>query len=244
MDDLAHINNTYSRNLGLFKSFLYWSLDKKYTFNNEFIKFKKVERVITNQVALTIDDLTKILAHEFENKKLERVRDVFVFACVTGMRFGELSTIKRSNVTDNEIILKEEKEKGKEARKIPLTAISKYLLAKYDYQLPLIANQKHNEYIKDVFQELKYTDLVQKVTTRGKENIKEEMFFYERISSHTARRTFITMMKRQGKSDKLIGSITGHTDMKTLNQYYQVDSAEKKEAMDEVFALKIPMRTA
>lgn len=242
MDDLEHINNTYSRNLGLFKSFLYWSLDKKYTFNNDFIKFKKVERVITNQVALTIDDLTKILAYEFENGKLERVRDVFVFACVTGMRFGELSTIKKSNVTENEIILKEEKEKGKEVRKIPLTTISKYILTKYNYQLPLIANQKHNEYIKEVFKELKYNDVVEKVTTRGKENIKEEMFYYDRISSHTARRTFITMMKRQGKSDKLIASITGHTDMKTLNQYYQVDSAEKREAMDEVFALEIPLR--
>ncbi len=89
---------------------------------------------------------------------------------------------------------------------------------------------------------MKYNDLVEKVTTRGKENIKEEMFYYDRISSHTARRTFITMMKRQGKSDKLIASITGHTDMKTLNQYYQVDSSEKKEAMDEVFAFEIPLR--
>ena len=123
-----------------------------------------------------------------------------------------------------------------------MTAISKYLLTKYDYQLPLIANQKHNEYIKEVFKELKYNDVVEKVTTRGKENIKEEMFYYDRISSHTARRTFITMMKRQGKSDKLIASITGHTDMKTLNQYYQVDNAEKKEAMDEVFAMEIPLK--
>lgn len=244
MDDLKHINNTYSRNLGLFKSFLYWSLDKKYTFNTDFIKFKKVERVITNQIALTIDDLTKILAHEFESERLEKVRDVFVFSCVTGMRFGELLTIKKSNVTEDEILLKEEKEKGKEVRKIPLTAISKFLLTKYNYQLPLIANQKHNEYIKEVFKELNYNDVVEKVTTRGKENIKEEMFYYERISSHTARRTFITMMKRQGKSDKLIASITGHTDMKTLNQYYQVDSAEKKEAMDEVFTLDVPLRKA
>ncbi|CAM3445350.1 Tyr recombinase domain-containing protein [Flavobacterium longum] len=244
MDDLKHINNTYARNLGLFKSFLYWSLDKKYTFNTEFMKFKKVERVVTNQIALTIDDLNKILTHNFESKRLEKVRDVFVFACVTGMRFGELATIKKSNVTTTDIILKEEKEKGKEARKIPLTTISKFLLAKYNYELPLIANQKQNKYLKEVFRELNYSQLVQKVTTRGKENIKEEMFFYDRISTHTARRTFITMMKRQGKSDKLIASITGHSDMKTLNQYYQVDNDEKKEAMDEVFALELPMRTA
>ena len=70
------------------------------------------------------------------------------------------------------------------------------------------------------------------------------MNFYDRISTHTARRTFITMMKRQGKSDKLIASMTGHTDMKTLNAYYQVDTPEKQEAMDEVFNIEIPMRKA
>lgn len=242
MDDLGHINNTYSRNLGLFKTFMFWAKKNKYTYNDTFIEFKKVERVVTNQIALTIEDLNALMKHEFENSKLEKVRDVFCFACVTGMRFGELSLISKSNVTDNFIILKEDKDETKEAREIPLTNISRYILVKYDYNLPLIANQKQNEYIKDVFKELEYTNKVQKVTTKGKENIKEEMFFYDRISTHTARRTFITMMKRQGKSDKLIASITGHNDMKTLNQYYQVSEPEKKEAMDEVFNVEIPLK--
>lgn len=242
MDDLKHINNTYSRNLGLFKTFMFWAKANKFTYNDAFIGFKKVDRVITNQIALTIEDLNKLLLHEFESKKLERVRDIFVFACVTGMRFGELSLITKSNVTDHYIVLKEDKDETKEAREIPLTNISRYILTKYDYELPLIANQKQNEYIKEVFQELEYTHKVQKVTTKGKENIKEDMNFYDRISTHTARRTFITMMKRQGKSDKLIASITGHNDMKTLNQYYQISEPEKKEAMDEVFNLSIPMR--
>lgn len=242
MDDLGHINNTYARNLGLFKTFMFWAKKNKYTFNETFTEFKKVERVITNQVALTIDDLNKLMSHEFESKKLEKVRDVFVFACVTGMRFGELSLITKSNVTDTEILLKEDKDTNKETRNIPLTSISKFILSKYEYKLPLIANQKQNEYIKDVFEELKYNHKIQKVTTKGKENIKEEMFFYDRISTHTARRTFITMMKRQGKSDKLIASITGHTDMKTLNQYYQVDSEQKKEAMEEVFNVELKLK--
>ncbi|MDR6845943.1 tyrosine-type recombinase/integrase [Flavobacterium granuli] len=242
MGDLKHINNTYARNLTLFKSFMYWSVEKKYTFNTAFIGFKKVPKVITNQIALTIDDLNKLMQHKFKTESLERVRDVFVFACVTGMRFGELSLIKRSNVNDNYIVLKEDKDETKEAREIPLTSLSRYILLKYDYKLPLIANQKQNKYIKDCFQEMEYTHKVQKVTTKGKENIKEDIFFYDRISTHTARRTFITMMKRQGKSDKLIASITGHNDMKTLNQYYQVNDDEKKEAMDEVFNVEIPLK--
>lgn len=238
MDDLNHINNTYARNLGLIKTFLYWALDNKKTMNHDFKKFKKVEKVITNQVALTLDDLQKLLEHNFESERLGRVRDVFVFACVTGMRFGELPSVTRSTVNNDSIILKEEKDETKQVREIPLNSISRMILEKYDYKLPLITNQKQNKYIKEVFKELDYDFDVQKVTTKGKENIKEDMPFYERISSHTARRTFITMMKRQGKSDKLIASVTGHRDMKTLNQYYQVSNDEKKEAIEEVFKIK------
>lgn len=242
MDDLLHINNTYARNLGLFKTFMFWAKKKKFTFNDAFLEFKKVDKVITNQIALTLEDLEKLMNFQFESEKLERVRDVFVFACVTGMRFGELSTIRRSNVTDVDIVLKEDKDHNKPTRNIPLTSISKFILSKYDYKLPLIANQKQNEYIKEVFKAMEYNSLVEKVTTKGKENIKQEMFFYDRISTHTARRTFITMMKRQGKSDKLIARITGHTDMKTLNQYYQVDDTQTKEAMDEVFNIELKLK--
>lgn len=249
MDDLKHINNTYLKNLGFFKTFMFWSLKKKYTYNNAFENFNNddngksiIKPTLTKQIALTIEDLNKLMQHEFKSKRLEKSRDIFVFACVTGFRYGEMTSINRSNVTDEYIILKEEKDETKEAREIPLTNLSRYLLLKYDYKLPLIANQKQNEYIKEVFAELEYTHKVQKVTTKGKENIKEEMIFKDRISTHTARRTFITMMKRQGKSDKLIASITGHTDMKTLNAYYQISEPEKKEAMNEVFDIEIPLK--
>lgn len=247
LDDLKHINNTYLRNIRQFKTFMLWSLKEKKTYNNAFENFNKdkgkviIKPTITKQIALTIEDLNKLMKHEFKSKRLERSRDIFVFACVTGFRYGEMASISRTNVTDDYIILKEEKDESKEAREIPLTTLSRYILLKYEYNLPLIANQKQNAYIKEVFTELEYTHKVQKVTTKGKENIKEEMIFKDRISTHTARRTFITMMKRQGKSDKLIASITGHTDMKTLNAYYQVNDDEKKEAMDEVFEIEIPL---
>jgi integrase len=64
------------------------------------------------------------------------------------------------------------------------------------------------------------------------------MPFYDRISSHTARRTFITMLKREKYSDKLIGSITGHKDFKSLNQYYQVDDMDKSEAVNDTFKIE------
>ena len=249
LEDLKHINNTYLRNLVFFKTFMSWSVKNKYTYNIAFKTFNIndsgksiIKESITSQIALTIDDLNNLMQHEFKTKKLEHSRDIFVLQCVTGMRYGELSLINRSNVTENEIILKEEKGVFKEPRNVPLTKLSKYILLKYDFILPLITNQKQNEYIKDVFQEMEYKTKIEKTQNRGRDVVRSESFFYKRVCTHTARRTFITMMKRQGKSDKLIASATGHKDIATLNKYYQVDTEQTKEAMDEVFKIEIPLR--
>ena len=239
----GHINNTFSRNIGLIKTFLYWALKNRYTYKADFINFKKKPKVITSQIALKKEDLEKLLETEMTSKKLERVRDVFVFACVTGMRFGELKFVSKNNIDGRTLLLKEEKSSGKKSRYIPLSSIAIYVLNKYDYNLPLIENQKYNDYIKDVFKDAGYTHDVEKTTTRGKEVIRINIPFYKRISSHTARRSFITLMKSKGKSDKLIAEITGHNDMKTLNQYYQVTNEDVKDAVDDTFDLNIPENT-
>lgn len=249
LNELKHINNTYLRNLVFFKTFMNWAVKNKHTYNMDFRNFNIndsgkaiIKESVTSQVALTLEDLTVLMQHEFESKKLEKSRDIFVFQCLTGMRYGELFLINRSNVTDSEIILKEEKGAFKEPRKIPLTSLSKYILAKYDYDLQPISNQKQNDYIKDVFQELEYTTKIEKTANREREVIRSEDFFYNRINTHTARRTFITMMKKQGKSDKLIASISGHKDLATLNKYYQVDSEQKSDAVNDVFKIEIPLK--
>ena len=117
------------------------------------------------------------------------------------MRFGELKLININNIINESIELKEEKGTEKVIRTIPLNDIAMYILRKYKYKLPLIANQKHNDYIKDVFEEAGYTQMVEKTITKGKEVIRTTIPFYERISTHTARRTFITLLKKKGKSE-------------------------------------------
>lgn len=238
-----HANNTYRRNLGSFQTFMRWALKNGYTYNDNFEDFEKKEEVLSSKIALKEDDLIRLMAFQYEDKKLERVRDVFVFACSTGMRFGELKLISRKNIVDGNIILKEEKSDTKDPREIPLNTLSEMILRKYDYALPLITNQKHNEYIKDAFEAAGFTHETEKIIVRGKTQDKETLFFYQRISTHTARRTFITMMKKKKVSDKLIASITGHSDLKTLNRYYQVDDESKKEAIADVFGnIALPLR--
>ncbi|WP_299836056.1 tyrosine-type recombinase/integrase [uncultured Tenacibaculum sp.] len=235
----GHINNTFTRNVGLVKTFLYWALKNGHTYKADFIKFKKKPKVITNQIALRKEDLELLLKVEMPSKKLERVKDIFIFSCVTGMRFGELKFVSKNTINGKVLLLKEEKGSGKKSREIPLSNIALHILNKYNYTLPLIGNQKFNDYVKEVFEKAGYTHDVVKTSTRGKEVLREEMPFYKRISSHTARRTFITMMKRNGKSDKLIAEISGHNDMKTLNQYYQISNEDVKDAVNDTFNITI-----
>ena len=235
VENREHSANTVHRNIGLLKTFLLWAFNKKYSFNNSFVNFKKPPKFRTDEIALNIEQVEKIYAHDFsEKKKYERIRDLFVFGCVTGMRFGNYSTISKNDVQGDFIRVIDLKSKSKNLA-IPLNNISKSILEKYEYSLPNISNQKMNEYIKEVFKELKFTDEIKKTMKYGDQLVEINSEFYKRISSHTARRSFITIMKNKRVPDKVIMSYTGHTSLEVFNAYYRPSEDDKINYMNEVF---------
>lgn len=230
-----HSANTIHRDIGLLKTFLYWALNKKYTYNNEFISFQKPPKFRTDEIALNYQQVDEIYNYDFsKNKRLERVRDLFVFGCVTGLRFGNYSRITKDDIDGDFIRVVDMKSKTKNLA-IPLNSISRSILEKYDYELPSISNQKMNKFIKEVFQELEFTDEIKKTMKYGDELIEKKSEFYKRISSHTARRSFITIMKNKRVPDKVIMSYTGHTSLEVFNAYYRPSEEDKVNYMNEVF---------
>lgn len=235
-DHKNHYSNTFNRNMGLFKTFMFWSLKKEYTYNNKFVEFKRPPRVLTRQEALNLEEVKRVYEYPFENETLNEVKDCFIFQCLTGMRFGELKFINRRIINSNNcIVLKEEKDSSKSAREIPLMSISKSILEKYNFKLPLIAEQNHNNYIKEIMKNTGFNHEVEFTRTQGVEQTLFIKKFYERISTHTARRTFVTIMRNKGVPDKIIMSITGHKDIKTFNAYHQVNDDAKISAVKSVF---------
>ena len=230
-----HSANTVHRNIGLLKTFLYWALNKKYTYNNSFIKFKKPSKFRTDEIALNMLQVESIYNYDFsKNKRLEKVRDLFVFGCTTGMRFGNYSSVSKNDIQDGFIRVVDLKSKLKKLS-IPLNRFSKEILEKYDYKLPSITNQKMNLYIKEVFRELEFNDEIKKTMKYGDELINKETEFWRRISSHTARRSFITIIKNKRVPDKVIMSYTGHTSLEVFNAYYKPSEEDKINYMNEVF---------
>jgi integrase len=230
-----HFSNTVHRNVGLFFTFMNWSVENKYTYSMDYKRFKKPTKVLTRQEAFTLDELMTLFNFEVENDSFREGKDMFILQCLTGLRYGEMTNINKRNVYDNYFILKEIKDGKKLEREIPLIPISKAILEKYSYNLPLISNQKQNDRIKDILKEVGFDRDVEFTRAKG---VEQKLFvkkFYERISTHTARRTFITIMRNKGIADKTIMSISGHKDIKTFNMYHQVNNDAKIHAVKSVF---------
>ena len=232
-----HSTNTLSRNIGLFKTFMNWAVLNRYTYKLDFQEFKNIKKEITDEVALSKEQVVEIFNFEFRNnERLERVRDLFVFGCFTGMRYSNYSKIKKNDIVDNHIKVRDVKDNSKQLN-IPLNDYSSYLLKKYDYLLPKISNQKFNEYIKEVIKKVGYTEDIKKTSKVGNEIIETVTPFYTRISSHTARRSFITIMKTKKVPDKIIMGFTGHKSLEVFNQYYKPNDIEKVDFMQDVFKM-------
>ncbi len=232
-----HYTNTFSRNLGLIKTFMFWATKNEYNFNMAFIDFKKPQKVLTREEALSLEQVQEIHRYSCKTESAQKIKDIFIFQCLTGMRYGELKRINKRVISDKKcIVLKEEKNSKKQEREIPLSIIPYSILLKYNYQLPLLSNQKQNDAIKEVIKEIGYTHDVEFTRTKGVEQTTFIKPFYERISTHTARRSFITIMRNNGIADKTIMSISGHKDIKTFNMYHQVDNTARINAVNKVFS--------
>lgn len=194
------INHT-SKILACFKGFLDWCVDndfiKKNVFNNLSIKKEKFEKIY-----LSVIDLEKIENKKFEIDRLEKIKDVFLFACYSGLAFCDLAKISKENIKlvgERECIVID-RQKTKNKCFLPLLKKAKDILLKYDYVLPILTNQKYNAYLKEV----------QTICQIEK-----------KLTSHVARKTFINLMINvYGVSIESVALMVGHSTTKTTFQYY------------------------
>jgi integrase len=105
---------------------------------------------------------------------------------------------------------------------VPFTGFIQHalpILKKYNYSLPVISNQKFNEYLKDVgkIAELEYP--VRIIRFCGVKEVQIRQPKYEFMSSHMARRTFVTIMLEKGVPITVLQKITQHADIRMLMKY-------------------------
>ena len=208
-------DNTLHRYFNFFKSCLLWVEKKGYKLNTDYKNYS-IKKHETNDVHLTEEELKLLEEVELTGSKL-RARDLFLIGAYTGQRFSDYSMFEKADVREGAIVKKAKKTKITSF--IPLHKKLNALLNKYNWILPKISSQKFNVKIQEVCKELKINDSIKKVSYMG--NIKKEEIFpkWKLIGSHTARRTFITLMSERGMADHQLMQIAGIKDAKTLQKY-------------------------
>ena len=176
-----------------------------------------------DNIALSENEIDEIERLDLsDNKRLEQVRDLFLVACYTGQRFSDLNKINHSNIIDDEYIAIRQ-QKTNEQLTLPLLKVVKTILVKYSYKLPKISNVKFNEYIKDV---AKLCETLNKQYNGDNKKVRWQM-----ISSHTARRTFVTLNYGKGVDLDTLKLGTGHKQTKTLQTYIKMNDKQKADLL-------------
>ncbi len=225
-------NTTIAKQLSTVKTFLNYAKKQGVAVSDKYKDFK-IKKDELEVIALTNEEFEKLFYFDLsDKKKLAQVRDIFCFACSTGLRYSDLDQLKRTHIKHDEIRLTVKK--TKERLTVPLTPYSKAILAKYEAQhrpLPMISNQKLNDYVKELCQLAGITEQVEIVRFRG---IKREAITYKKyelIGVHTGRKTFATVSLEKGMSAEEVMAITGHKDYKSFQRYVKVTEQRKKAVM-------------
>src|SRR5690606_2192739 len=152
---------------------------------------------LTGDGTVVIETEPKLRTISF--KALAKVRDVFCFSCVTGLRFSDLAQLRREHIKDGFIRLTVTK--TKEPLEVPLTAYAAEILSRYPRQikcLPTISSQKFNRYIKALCEYAGIKEEIEIVRYKGAK--RESVVFpkYKLVSAHTGRKTFATLSLEKG----------------------------------------------
>lgn len=173
------------------------------------ISWEKTEREFLSQ-----DELQKIEDKGFSVDRLNHIKDIFLFACYTGMAYIDISNLRASHISqgvDGELWIKGKRQKTDTTYMIPLLPQAEVILQRYaDYPeailkgklLPVPSNQKVNAYLKEI------ADIC---------GINKYLTF------HMARHTFATTVTlTNGVPIESVSKMLGHTNIKTTQIYSRV----------------------
>ena len=223
IEDKKMLNNTIGKYISTFKTFMHWATDRGYNKNMSFRKFA-VPNQKADIVYLEDEELNKILELDLSNKlRLEKVRDLFCLACFTGLRYSDISKLKRENVRGEYLVVNTHK--TQDYIKIPLINKAKKIISKYlnkDDFFKEISNQKMNDYLKEIGELAEINKEYTITQYCGKTRIETTLPKFKFISTHTARRTFITLSLEKGMRPETIMEITGHTSLRTMQKYVKI----------------------
>ena len=234
-------NTTIGKQLSFLKWFLRWAFKKGVHQNNAYDSYKpKLKSTQKKIIFLTWDELNRLREFKipFNKQALERVRDVFLFQCFTGLRYSDVFNLRRSDIKGDHIEVTTVK--TSDSLIIELNNHSKAILDKYkdvafenDKVLPVITNQKMNDYLKELAEMAGIDEPVRQTYYKGNERIDEVTPKYALLGTHAGRRTFICNALALGIPPQVVMKWTGHSDYKAMKPYIDIADDIKANAMSK-----------
>lgn len=257
LENYGYSKNTIQKYIHIFHSFVVYAENQGWHTNTRakaFIKYATPrDEEMKNRIYLSKDEVQALYEMELTGFD-EKVRDVFLIGCYTGLRYSDLCRITEScigeTVTGTPVIRIIQK-KTKTPVIIPIIDNNLVvLLKKYNYNVPHVIDVCLNRNIKSTLERLSHTVpslakkertiltvLEKKAEEKARKN-REELFEYdeeghpikarwEMVSLHTARRTFITNIYLSGKfSIEFMMKLSGHKKYDTFKKYVRMSLDE------------------
>ena len=222
----AMSHNTVTKHIQRFRKIVTLAYNLEWIKDDPFRRWKSSFDKIDREF-LSDSELSKLAAHQFEIDRLDRVRDLFVFSCYTGISFVDIRNLTNKNVWigdhEGNKWITTVRQKTNAKIKIPLLFRAEQILNKYERHpvtqvsgtlLPSITNEKANLYLKEIATEV---------------GIEKNLTF------HMARHTFATTVAlSNGMPIETVSKILGHSKITTTQIYARVMDHKIKSDMDAV----------
>ena len=234
-----YCNRTIQKQIRILKSFLRWISRHGYTINPGVLDFKLRLKVIPRTVTfLKYKELMHFFHFEFPKEKeyLSKARDMFCFMAFTSLRYSDLAALRPVNIADGCLDFCTEKTDDRlhiTLNEYALKIIDKYSWYKGETVFPVPSNQKLNDFLKEAAKLAGLDREIVQVYFKGNTRHEDTYKFWEQISCHDARRTFVCCSLALGIPASVVMSATGHSDYATMKPYIEVADETQKMQMEK-----------
>lgn len=209
-------HNTMIRHMRRLKQITTNAYRNHYIDSDPFVYLKLSEKAAEIS-GLTEKELAKLIIQDFQNPVLNKVRDMFLFCCFTGLAYTDLKHLKYSSITDNIIFI--DRVKTGNPCFVPLLPIPLALIEKYRNKTEYVFPVKTNKHMNDCLERMKKVCGIRKS-----------------LRMHVGRHTFGTLLINKGVPIESISKMLGHSDSKTTRIYAKMLDQEILNEMDQVKA--------
>lgn len=186
----------------------------------------KIQKEEALEIYLTEPEIERMAALEL--REWEAVaRDWFVIDCYTGLRVSDLTRLSDVNLDNGFLTISNEKTDA--VVRIPVHSKVSEIIKRRSGFPPKISDQALNRLIKEVARKAKITGQVLHTITKG--GVRQDRYLkkWELVSNHTARRSFVTNMRKAGVPDAIVMRLAGIKSTVTLQKYDKLGAREAAE---------------